>query len=388
MALAGRCLGDRWELVRLVGSGACSEVYEAHDRRSAGDYVVKVNVLPSGRSKKDKEAMRLADLLYFEHVIYGTCLNVHPRYFATSAGYGEAAGLRFLALRRLGKSLEPTADVAKVAAVGRDVLAALRIVHAAGYAYVDVKPENIMLGVSEGGRQKRTDEARLVDFGVATKFRSAMTGCHRVAGTQAAGTARFASVAALRDESPASRRDDCEALGHVLLWAAGGGSLPWDRANSDEALRSAKLDLIDSDRMVQACRLPASAIEPLRDYLYICREMPFKEIPDYGALDACLDRLGKARPPRRMKRTASEISGTAAASEEVAVRSKRRAEKRADEPVRPPAEPRRASSSKKKGSAKAAAAATTKEPAPTSYEACLAKARQAAIRRRSRRGSP
>lgn len=371
----GSVLDSKWIIGRVLGSGACSQVYEAK-RISGNDlsFVVKLNQLPASSSKRKKNkhdtAMaRFADLLYFEHVIYSTILNQHPRYFAKSEGYGESDGVRYLVLQRLGVPLSYGLCPQRLANVGRDVLGALRLVHSAGYVYGDIKPENIMLGVWEDGELRRVEsEARLVDFGVATRYRSALTGSHRVGrnGTQAAGTARFASIAAIRDESPPSRRDDCEALGHVLLWCACDGVLPWDSVKSDAELEAAKLDVIDPDATVGACKLAFS--EPYRTFLQICRDTPFADQPDYAALFACLDRLAVGKHKSGSRKKTTEEPPT-----------KRRAPKSAALPENQKrrTSPRKASERTRR----AAKRETIKYNLATSYEACLAKARQCKARK-------
>ena len=90
------------------------------------------------------------------------------------------------------------------------------------------------------GRVRDKDQARLVDFGVATRYVSAVSGKHKAEdeGGGQAGTPRFASLAS--SSSPPARRDDVEALAYVLLCAAADDRLPWDSAQSDEAVLAAK----------------------------------------------------------------------------------------------------------------------------------------------------
>ncbi|KAJ8602562.1 hypothetical protein CTAYLR_008753 [Chrysophaeum taylorii] len=349
-----------------VGSGACAEVFVATrvggKRRRDEDewsYVVKVSPLPTATGRKGQEQQRVADLLYFEHVVYHTVQN--PRYFATEVGYGEDQGYRFLALRRLGQSLSARSD--RVGSVARDVLEALQALHGTGYVYGDMKPDNILLGVWEGDGPERLDEARLVDFGVASKFRSALTGGHKTAGCQA-GTQRFASATSLRDGNPPSRRDDVEALGHVLLWRACGGWLPWDDARSAARLDEIKLRLVDVDATLDACadRLPPPLRSPLGDFLKTCRSMAFTDVPDYDALRACVDRIDDPLLTKKKRRHETQNSSSKTTTS------------------RPPP-----SSTRTRRARTAAAAAAVKEPgttnssSATSYEACMAKAK---LRRR------
>ena len=95
-----------------------------------------------------------------------------------------------------------------------------------------------MLGRHEAGAVVGADEARLVDFGLASRYVSALTGGHRAAtpGGSLGGTPRFVGLAAHAEGAPPCRRDDVEALGHMLLCGAAGDALPWDGAASDDAV--------------------------------------------------------------------------------------------------------------------------------------------------------
>lgn len=259
--------GGEWVVGELLGAGACAEVYacargaitERHGSRArahatarcSSSFVVKcAAVPPSGGTGKVKKARvdqkRAADTLFAEHLLYANVLNRSPRRFGSEVAYGESGGVRFLVLERLGRSLgdelarlrarrERIAPAA-LAAVGVDVLDALEALHSSKYAYSDVKPENVMLGTWDGGAVAGAHEARLVDFGVASRYVSAVTGGHRCAGEAAGGgggTPRFSGLAAHAQGAPPCRRDDVEALGHLLLCAAAGDALPWDGADDD-----------------------------------------------------------------------------------------------------------------------------------------------------------
>ena len=243
-----------------LGEGACAEVYCCERvqgaklsraqklQQSDADLVVKAAPIPPQSKKKAKDYMdkkRAADTLFAEHLLYANVLNRHPRRFGTKVGYGEDQNCRYLVLERLGPSLgdemaETRLTPQQLASIGADCLASLEVLHAQKYVYCDMKPENIMLGTCSSGRIRDKDQARLVDFGVATRYVSAVSGKHKAEdeGGGQAGTPRFASLAS--SSSPPARRDDVEALAYVLLCAAADDRLPWDSAQSDEAVLAAK----------------------------------------------------------------------------------------------------------------------------------------------------
>lgn len=54
--------------------------------------------------------------------------------------------------------------------IGLDLVDTLRDVHAAGYVYNDLKPDNILIGDASGTSSSQ-HKLRLIDFGFAARFR-------------------------------------------------------------------------------------------------------------------------------------------------------------------------------------------------------------------------
>jgi serine/threonine protein kinase len=108
--------------------------------------------------------------------------------------------------RRLVEGSEPV-DVERLA---RELLQALRHIHAARVLHRDVKPQNVL--IAEDGR------AQLTDFGIAQpRDATSITKTGNVLGTE-----RYLAPELMRGEPP-SERSDLYALGMVLAEAAGGG---------------------------------------------------------------------------------------------------------------------------------------------------------------------
>merc|ERR1712217_489143 len=96
----------------------------------------------------------------------------------------------------------------------------------------DIKPENFMFGI-----KAKLHHLYLIDFGLSKRYYDKR---HAVLKQKLSltGTARYASLNAHKGMEQ-SRRDDLEAIGHMLIYFLR-GSLPWSgiQANSqDEKLR-------------------------------------------------------------------------------------------------------------------------------------------------------
>ena len=403
-----------------LGEGACAEVYCCERvqgaklsraqklQQSDADLVVKAAPIPPQSKKKAKDYMdkkRAADTLFAEHLLYANVLNRHPRRFGTKVGYGEDQNCRYLVLERLGPSLgdemaETRLTPQQLASIGADCLASLEVLHAQKYVYCDMKPENIMLGTCSSGRIRDKDQARLVDFGVATRYVSAVSGKHKAEdeGGGQAGTPRFASLAS--SSSPPARRDDVEALAYVLLCAAADDRLPWDSAQSDEAVLAAKKKCGDAYGVLAALEDDlvgfAGDARPLGDFLADARALAHNAAPDYERLRGHLRTLAASSSKRRRsgapassKRRKAPAAMDESSSEEEDEAPRRPPPRRRAVPMdcdAPPPPPRRAArkapAARKPAAPRKAPARKSPKRAPpgrpdVSIEALLAKARAA-----------
>jgi len=112
-------------------------------------------------------------------------------------------------------------SAAGVVRLGRDVLRALKTLHATGFVHNDIKPANILFGAAGSGRES---EAFLVDFGTAT-----LSGeCDVDADCRlhfGGGTPLFGSLAQINGQ-PTRPVDDVESLWYNLAFLSE-GTLPW-----------------------------------------------------------------------------------------------------------------------------------------------------------------
>ncbi|CAN0117800.1 unnamed protein product, partial [Phaeothamnion confervicola] len=239
-----------WKLGAKLGAGACGEVFaatlhspEGNGASDNGLWVAKVAQLPpakigNGKAKKS-EAEKAANALYGEHTLYRG--HLHQFKYAPSlpehGGFGNCDGLRFLIMQRMRIDLEQlpaeagaggglaSLPLARVCALGKLVLEALRCLHTErSYAFVDMKPENIMLGPRRHSGADRGDgDVYLVDFALAKRFVDS-AGRHVAfvaGGQQCDGTPEYMSLSCHSGGS-AGRRDDIEALGYILMHLVAG----------------------------------------------------------------------------------------------------------------------------------------------------------------------
>lgn len=120
--------------------------------------------------------------------------------------------------------------------IGMQVVMRLEYLHSKNFIHRDMKPENILIG-----QGKKSNTFYLIDFGLVKRFLCPKTGKHIPFKEDKGmiGTAKFLSLNGHKGNEH-SRRDDCEALGIILLYFLRRGDLPWNIARPDDLNVDAK----------------------------------------------------------------------------------------------------------------------------------------------------
>lgn len=233
-------LGERWETVNVVGSGACAQVYKVRSTTNAVDYDLVAKVVPFAKSKSDKVQDRICNTLNYEYMMYNGllsgfpfCPRVPPRFY----GDDNNLKVRYMVMEQMDRDLEavsketPSPSPSAIANFGLQILEGLKWIHQRNFIFVDVKPANFML---------KKDKLYFVDckcifmghgfgFWLSQVFSHSSLLCtalHSVGlverlkvmpagktepGRQFSGTPTFSSIAAFNGEQPGAH-DDIEAM--------------------------------------------------------------------------------------------------------------------------------------------------------------------------------
>ncbi len=203
---------SKYQVTRLLGSGAFSWVYEAIDQDLEIPVALKI-LRPefSGQDVAEARFRREA----------ATAARLRHRNIVTVRDVGQVDGTVFVAMDlhplTLGRRLALAGRLpeAECIRIGTDVAAALSIAHAGGVIHRDIKPDNILLGTD--------GEAVVADFGLAR----ALAGAASLSATnQVMGTPHYFSPEQARGQE-IDGRSDLYALG-VTLYRAATGHLPFE----------------------------------------------------------------------------------------------------------------------------------------------------------------
>jgi serine/threonine-protein kinase len=197
----GDLIADRFEILRLAGSGGMGRVYEARDHQAGGTVALKV--LQEGFVNEKGRFLREG------HVLAGIS---HPGVVRHVANGTTAEGDQYLVMEWLeGETLSERLgraglDIAESVALCQRLACALGAVHRAGIVHRDIKPSNVFLP------QGSTAHAKLIDFGVARGPGPRLTSTGDMVGTPG-----YISPEQARGEPNVDARADVFSLGCVLF---------------------------------------------------------------------------------------------------------------------------------------------------------------------------
>jgi eukaryotic-like serine/threonine-protein kinase len=254
----GALLAGRYRLAELVGRGATATVWRARDEMLDRDVAIKQ--LDERHSHGVTEARITARLRHSNVAAIHDVVRHGGSYCLIMDHHGGGTLATLLSGRR---RLPPPV----VAALGLQLLAALRAVHAAGIVHCDVKPTNLLLG----------DDGRLVliDFGIAETSGGEPAHPARRNG-DVIGSPAYMAPELVRGDAPRPPAD-LWSLG-ATLYAAVEGRSPFPQGDVATTLAAVLLD-------PPAPAQRAGRLQPLLAALMVKEP---DERPSHDAIDALL----------------------------------------------------------------------------------------------------
>jgi eukaryotic-like serine/threonine-protein kinase len=157
-----RLLAGRYRLLQPLGQGGMGVVWRSRDELLGRDVAVKEVLIPTELSHGEREMLRERTLREARSAARLSDPNVVTIFDVVEEAGRPWIVMEFVPSRSLAEVLRVDGPLPprRVAEVGRQVLAGLRVAHAAGVLHRDVKPSNVLLG--------RDGRVVLTDFGIAT----------------------------------------------------------------------------------------------------------------------------------------------------------------------------------------------------------------------------
>src|SRR6266511_1696211 len=158
-----RLIADRYTLQRTLGRGGMGVVWRAKDNLLDRDVAVKEVQLPPSLNDEEREAIRARVMREARAAARLNHPNVVTLYDVVREEERTFIVMELVEAPTLAEVVRDRGPLpaAEVAAIGLQLLDALRAAHQVGIVHRDVKPGNVMVPPGEGG-------AKLADFGIAS----------------------------------------------------------------------------------------------------------------------------------------------------------------------------------------------------------------------------
>ena len=276
----GDVLGERYELLGVLGHGGQSAVYRARDRRDGDEVAVKVllpNTDPGSVERMYREAQAMSSL---EGTAAVRVLHQIRDPDGTMGLVMELLrGCDLLEYLETREARGERISTSTLQAIAEPLVSTLEAAHAHGIVHRDLKPPNVwMIDEAYGGG------VRLLDFGFAKLARSVpITGVDDIAGTPTF----IAPEVFLQGSSKADARADVYSLA-VLFYRVLAGRVPFQGNSMVDLLRKVTAGPRPS---LHALRpdLPPAVDEWVVQALAVDRALRFERVRAmWNALASCL----------------------------------------------------------------------------------------------------
>ena len=263
-------INKTYRLVNKIGEGSFGKIFAAkHKDENIGKYAIKLieTIHQDTFTNELNIYERLKDLNHIPSL-----------YAAGSEGKYNYIVMDLLEqnLEQLRTSYADQMNLKTVIHLGLQMLTIIESIHQKGIIHRDIKPANFLL---KANSLSGISELYLIDFGLACCFVDDTKHIQMKTNERLIGTPRYMSVN-MQQGVTASRRDDLESLGYILIFLQK-GELPWQ--SSGEMAPAIK----QTFGWAYANNIAGEFIL----FNHYCRALPFHSKPSYEYLRNLLTNL-------------------------------------------------------------------------------------------------
>lgn len=268
-------LNDRFKLIKHIGRGKFSEVYQGYDLHLNEEVAIKYQKKHAFHTSKTN--------LYKENLILQNLQNING--VPEKKLFLEDQSHDLLVLPIYKETLRSLYDrlghftLKTVVILAMELLDILENIHEKNIVHLDLKPENIMIGTND----KNARSLCIIDYGLSERFIDETNQSHVLQKNTYVftGTNSYASINSHLGIT-LSRRDDLESLGYILIEFIN-GNLPWQQftqeKNEEKFKKTQKIK-----KEMSTTKLCQGAPAKFKDYFSYVRNLQFDQKPDYKYL--------------------------------------------------------------------------------------------------------
>jgi serine/threonine protein kinase len=268
-------VGKTYRLNKKIGEGSFGKIYAATKKdadTNAEQYAIKLV------TKENHQALFENEILMYERL-------KGSKYIPSLYSAGTEGKYNYFVMPLLEQNLEQLRasygtqmNMKVILHLGVQMLNALEFVHDRGILHRDIKPANFLLKTNE----QNISELYLIDFGLAGLYYYQVDKhIPMKTGEKLLGTTRYMSVN-VQQSFTASRRDDVESLGYILIFLQK-GELPWQSAG----------EMAPAIKQTFGWAYANNIVGEFILFNQYCKNLPFSTKPNYEYLRNVLINLSQ-----------------------------------------------------------------------------------------------
>ena len=279
-------VGGKYRLIRKIGEGTFGKIYEGlHKEKEEHKETVAVKLIKLDASNEHKK------IFENEIEVYERLKGIKniPSLFAS----GIEGKFGYIVMDMFPQSLEELhinykdqLSLKVVIHLGLEMMTIIEDIHSRGIIHRDLKPANFLLKANK----ENITELYLIDFGLSQLF---LDDKHKhimmKTNETIVGTIRYMSIN-VHQGFTASRRDDLETLGYILMYLYY-GELPWQskKQTSSNTLHSdKKKNVLESKERLMWSK---DGINDFILFILYCRNLGYSDKPCYDYLKNILKNM-------------------------------------------------------------------------------------------------
>jgi len=263
-------VANKYKIIEKIGSGCFGTVYKGINIRTNEFVAIKMEsskLLIKNEAKiyqylnREKDCICVPEIKWFG--VYEGSTFMVMNLLGTS--------LKDFVANSIAKSIANIFSLNEILHIGKKLVENIMYIHKNQIIHRDIKPENFLFS-HRCEKSLANTFLYIIDFGFAKMY--VKNGKHIPVSYDKGmiGSPNFVSIN-IHNGIEASRRDDLESIGYILLWIFQRGNLEWNNKRNEE-IKEMKIN----------CLSKINIPKQICEFIKYCRKLKYSETPNYEYL--------------------------------------------------------------------------------------------------------